>query len=416
MKKKVCILVHTHSFLDSRIFKKEAISLQKNGYDVTMIVPRVKGKLFDIDKKPFDTQFLEESFIHEGIKIITYNLQDFRPPVDLMQSHIDEMDYTQFDNPLTNIGLSVDADVYHAHEMGSLYAGIGIKRTLQRTKQKHVKLIFDSHDLIPDPLDNKTISKENKVKMLRLLNRMIHEIDYMITVSESIKSWFLAKKPLLPIEIVYNSPPLATDYTEKKYDHNKLTVCYEGHIADTRKGSKVKIFKMTKLCSNKIDFNFKIIGGVLHGHSLTIPSNLKDRIQLTGWVDYHSIAQHMKDVDVGWIDFDELQYSLNRAYALPNKFFSYLNNGVPVVVNKCHEMENFIRVHRCGLVVNKPKATAKDYAEAFLYLNENKDKLREMSKNARRIMEEVYSWENMEKRLLLVYDSLINNYSHPFSL
>ncbi|WP_139347261.1 glycosyltransferase, partial [Herbaspirillum sp. VT-16-41] len=102
----------------------------------------------------------------------------------------------------------------------------------------------------------------------------------------------------------------------------------------------------------------------------------------------------MENVDIGWIDFDDLSQSLNRSYALPNKFFSYLNNGIPVVVNKCHEMEEFIRTHKCGLVINKPKATAQDYARAFLYLNKNRAKLTQMSVNARKVVENLYSWEH----------------------
>lgn len=408
------MLVHTHSFLDSRIFKKEAKALQKNGYDVTMIVPRIKGKLFDIDKRPFDAEFSEQSFVHEGIKIITYNLEEFKPTPYEMERHIGSGIQSKFKNPLTQIGLKENADVYHAHELASLYAGIGIKRMMKEVHHKEIKLIYDSHDLIPDPLDNKTRPEAYNEAMLNVLNTMIKEIDQLITVSHSIKSWYLSKEPLLPVEIIYNSPPLDKTFEAKGYADTKLTVCYEGHVADNKKGSKDKIFEITELCAEKTDFNFKIIGGVLHGHSLTLPKKIEKNVELAGWVDYHSISKHMEDVDIGWIDFDDLHYSLNRSYALPNKFFSYLNNGIPVVVNKCHEMEEFIRTHHCGLVINKTKATAADYAKAFLYLNENKEMLKQMSANARSVMERLYKWENMEKRLMVIYESLINDNTTRF--
>ncbi|GAB3064476.1 glycosyltransferase [Virgibacillus ainsalahensis] len=416
MKKKVCMLVHTHSFLDSRIFKKEAKALQKNDYDVTMIVPRIKGKLFDIDKKPFADRFLKQTFFHEGIKIITYNLEEFKPSPFEMQSHMNSGSHYTFRNPLTQLGLKENADIYHAHELASLYAGIGIKRMMKQRQNKEVKLIYDSHDLIPDPLDNSSISKSYKSAMLNLSDVMIKEIDQLITVSHSIKSWYLSKNPLLPVEIIYNSPPLDKNFKPKSYEDTTLTVCYEGHVADNKKGSRDKIFKITESCSKQTGFNFKIIGGVLHGHSLSLPNTIKNNVTLTGWVDYHSISKHMKDVDIGWIDFDDLNHSLNRSYALPNKFFSYLNSGVPVVVNKCHEMEEFIRTHHCGLVINKMKATAGDYASAFLYLNNNKEKLKQMSKNARSVMEKLYNWEKMEERLLMIYESLLNDNTNRFLL
>lgn len=414
MKKKVCMLVHTHSFLDSRIFKKEAKTLQKSGYDVTMIVPRIKGKLFDIDKKPFKNRFLEQTFVYEGIKIITYNIEGFKPSPFEMQKHIGAGIQSGFKNRLTQLGLKENADYYHAHELSSLFAGIGIKRLMKQKNNKNIKLIYDSHDLIPDPLDNRAISETYKMTMSNLLITMMKEIDQLITVSHSIKSWYLSKVPQLPIEIIYNSPPLDNNFKAKEYTGTKLTVCYEGHVADNKKGSRDKIFKITELCSKQIDFNFKIIGGVLHGHSLTTPKNIKNNVRLTGWVDYHSISKHMKDVDIGWIDFDDLHHALNRSYALPNKFFSYLNNGIPVVVNKCHEMEEFIRTHGCGLVINKMKATARDYEKAFLYLNENREKLKQMSVNARNVMKKVYNWEVMEQRLLGIYESLNSNKRNRF--
>lgn len=124
---KVCMLVHTHSFLDTRIFQKEAKSLQKHGYEVVMIVPRIKGKLFRINKEPFENELLETSFMYEGIKIVTYDFETFKPTVEHMQEYIDS-DTLSFNNPLVKLGLAENADVYHAHEVASLFAGIGIKR------------------------------------------------------------------------------------------------------------------------------------------------------------------------------------------------------------------------------------------------------------------------------------------------
>ncbi|MBB6450003.1 glycosyltransferase involved in cell wall biosynthesis [Geomicrobium halophilum] len=402
-KKKVCMLVHTHSFLDSRIFQKEAKSLQQNGYDVTMIVPRMKGKLFSVNKKPFNHQFLQRRFVHEGVKIVTYHYEQFKPTVSYMQSKVRSSEMI-FNNPVTKLGLAEDADVYHAHEITSLFFGIGIKRALANQGKK-TKLIFDSHDLIPDPFDQ----NPKFVEMGKLLDDMLEEIDQMITVSPSIKAWYITKKPTLPIEIIYNSPPLNRSYKRKPPKANALTVGYEGHVSKQKKGSSDKIFDITKESKRTIEnFKFKIIGGVLHGHTLPIPNSLRQNITLSGWVDFHDISKQMVDVDIGWIDFDDLNHSLNRSYALPNKFFSYLNNGIPVIVNKCHDMEQFIRTHHCGIVLNKTKATGKDYAQAILYLHENRDVLQKMRANARRVMEELYNWEKMEDRLLRVYDSLLN--------
>lgn len=404
MTTKICMLVTAHSFLDARIFKKEAKSLLKKGYDVTMIVPRIKGNLFDVDGKIL--QIPSKAFIHEGVKIITYDAFDYHNQLKDMLVNIDSGNHQGFSDPLTQLGVQVEADIYHAHEPFSFYSGIGIKRGLQAKKGKNVKLIYDSHEIDPDPYHPVQTANE-KIKRY-ILKKMLKEVDYVIVVSDSMKSWYLSFEPSLPVEVIYNSPPLAANYTPKTFENDRFVIVHEGAITSV-KGNFVKLTKILEICNeNTNNFQFKIIGGI-HGtkHNLTIPPHLKDKIQITGWIDYYSIPDAMKDASLGWIDFGQLNYSLNRQYALPNKFFSYLNNGVPVIVNKCPEMAKYIKKHQCGIVIDKENATANDYAQAIRSLYNKKDQLRKMSINARKSMV-LNCWEKMEVRLFKLYSTVTN--------
>lgn len=402
--KKVCILVAEHPFLDSRVFRKEAKSLQEAGYDVTMIVPRKKGYLFDINGQPFTNKFLEQTFTYEGIKIVTYSFENSRSYLNKVLAEESTWEKEAFPNPITTLAMEQDADIYHAHEYLSLFAGIGIKRLMKKTKGKDVKLIYDSHELVPDPLDNR-YSEPAKKKLKEKLFIMLKEVDHVITVSDSIKNWYHREIPSLPVEVVYNAPPLAAA-PAKKTAKNSFTICYEGSI-EAQKGNFKKIIGISEICTRVMkNFQFRVIGGPRYGETIHIPKYLKNTIQMTGWVEYQDIQKQMADVDIGWIDFDDLANSLNRSYALPNKFFSYLNNGVPVLVNKAPEMERLVKQHKCGHVVEKMHATAKDFANAIIYLHKQKTLLKEMSENSRIIMEKSYSWEHMQKRLLAVYENL----------
>ena len=387
MGKKVCMLLCYLPFLDARIFEKEVKSLLKYGYTVTMIVPRKDGYVINIDGKPFTNRFLEKVFWHEGVKIVTY----------------DEKQRTA--NPLTDplykLGLIEEADIYHAHELNSLFYGKAIKQTIRRQRGEDVKLIYDSRQLVPDPFSI-GINTETKKDWQVMLLESLKEVDHVITVSESIKSWYLALDPLLPVEVIYNSPLLNSSYSQTQSQDKGLTICHEGNLSKTN-GDINKIFNITDSCRKVIDFHFKIIGGPRYGEYINIPEHLKTNLTLTGWVDYYSIPSIMSDVDLGWIDL-EVTHSLNNMFAMPSKFFSYLNNGIPVVVNKCSDMENFIRTYHCGLVIDKLNPTAADYVKALIYLYSNKTNLKQMSQNARKAMK-IYSWEQMEKRLLNVYNS-----------
>lgn len=399
------MVVAEHPFMDARIFKKEARSLKKQGYDVTMIVPRKNGNLFDIDGTPFRNQFRNKVFTQEGIKFVTYHFETSRRPLSKVLSNESVWESQGFENQLTKLAIEENADIYHTHEYMSLFAGIGIKRLMKKRQGKDVKLIYDSHELTPDPLDLR-YTQDIREKLKQKLLLMLDEVDYVITVSESIKQWYETHKPNLPVEVIYNSPPFARIDVPKQFDSTKLTVGYEGHLAG-KEGSKKKIIGITEICTKQKDFYFKIIGGNLLGKAIKVPEHLQGRIIQTGWVDYTHIPTYLKDVDIGWIDLENVEQSLNRNYAMPNKFFSYLNNGLPIIVNKCDEMSNFIEKHHCGYVINKTNATAEDFAEAILLLSNDKHKLQQMSQNGRSIMANTYSWEKMEARLDKVYQYLL---------
>lgn len=404
MGKSVCFLVSEHPFLDARIFKKEAKSLVKEGYQVTMIVPRRNGYLFDVDGTIFREKFRKKQFTHEGIKIITYEQLFPERKIKHLYTNLLSAGSKRFKDRLTQLGIAEKADIYHAHEFLSLYSGIGIKRTLS-AMGKNAKLIYDSHELDPDPYE-KQASRIKKIKR-ESLQLMLKETDHVITVSKSIQSSFKSMNRELPATVIFNSPRLTPECKPGQGINKELTLVYEGVMNETR-GSFHKLMQITEKCNETFPLKVIIIGGSKKpDNPLKIPPHLKDKIKQTGWVDYESVSEAMQGADLGWIDLDA-GHLLNHRFAMPNKFFSYLNNGIPVLVNQCKDMEEFIRKYNCGYIVEGFQPTAEDYVQALLYLNSNRGKLPEMSRNARKIMETDYSWDHMEKRLLSIYDSLLN--------
>jgi len=122
------------------------------------------------------------------------------------------------------------------------------------------------------------------------------------------------------------------------------------------------------------------------------------------WVEYENLPKELNQVHAGYIYFDIR--NINKKYALPNKFFSFLNNGIPVVVNRAMDMKNIIEKHQCGIVIDKDDPTAEEYVEQFLRLYKDRKMLARMSKNAREAMKNHYCWEKMEERLAAIYKGL----------
>ncbi|MDL4839766.1 glycosyltransferase [Aquibacillus rhizosphaerae] len=386
MSRKACFLLGYLPFLDARVFECEAKTLLKHGYQVTIIAPRKGGLLYDIDGKPFRTKFLEKTFVHQGIKVITYNSEERN------ENHL-------FD-PLYQLGVKEKADIYHAHELNSFSYGKEIKMTLNKQKGNQAKLIYDSRQLTPDPY-SLTIDEKTKQKWKNMLLTNLKEADYIITVSDSIKSWYLSIDPLLPVEVIYNSPPLVSNFKCKEENTKNFVVAHEGNLSKT---TIQKIFAITDSTKNVMDFEFKVVGGPRYGDKLYAPDHIKDKIKRSDWVNYHSLPLVLSDVDLGLIDLDPT-HSLNNCFSMPSKFFSYLNNGIPVLVNKCSDMDKFVNTYQCGIVINKLNPTPADYVKGIVYLYQNKARLKQMSINARKAMEDTYSYEHMESRLVTIYRS-----------
>ena len=107
---KVCHLTSVHPPFDIRIFYKECISLANNGFDVTLIAPRI------------------ESTERMGVKII---------PIHLPKNRFKRMLFVTF--KMFQLAIKQKAKVYHFHDPELMLCGI-----LLRLSGK--KVIFDIHE------------------------------------------------------------------------------------------------------------------------------------------------------------------------------------------------------------------------------------------------------------------------------
>lgn len=463
------MLIRRHSFLDARVFEKEARSLKAMGHHVTVMGPKHKGRLLSISRKPISIR--KNSFKRDGVHVVTYRANRItgKKRVAFMQrrmiQNMKRRVQTYFVDHLWIKALRVKADVYHAHEWETLYEAVQIKRMLRKRKRR-VKVVFDAHEL------------EQNTPLLKLLMR---EVDHIITVSDSLKRIYAKRYPKIPITVIYNSPamdkvqiantddtaeiedsgniydstktidtiaeaniidkpdtidtediidtidssdkndtdsrsdkapiPIGTAPTVKKVPAKgslPFMITYEGMLTKD-KGDPYKVIQIVNRCAKSgMNVKFKILGKVVAANKreqMNIVKKIRSnrRISCT-WVDFKDLPKHLANTHVGYIYFH--LNDPNRIYALPNKFFSYLNSGIPVVVNNAADMRSFINKHKCGIVINKKNPTAADYASQFIRLNANRNLLDKLSQNARNVMQTTYCWERMEQRLERIYRSL----------
>ena len=115
-----------------------------------------------------------------------------------------------------------------------------------------------------------------------------------------------------------------------------------------------------------------------------------------------SVLEYMKYVSsADWGIYLMENNCKNSDYALPNKVFDYILGGLPVVVSDLKEMGAFVRENNIGITVDFDKK------EEILKTLENIDEnskgkyIKDLEKPAKK-----YSWEEQEKVLLKIYNSL----------
>lgn len=124
-RKEICMVTTFHRPNDSRIYHKEARSLQAN-YDVVIIAPD--------ETEPY-SEDITTDYDDGGIKIVK-----IPKPKGLLRS------LTMFRRQILRTAVRENCDIYHCHELDSLLISILIKT------MRHKKLIYDVHEHWPSAL------------------------------------------------------------------------------------------------------------------------------------------------------------------------------------------------------------------------------------------------------------------------
>jgi glycosyltransferase involved in cell wall biosynthesis len=234
----------------------------------------------------------------------------------------------------------------------------------------------------------------------RVLLKNIEMSDYVFTVTQSCKELY-PKKFLGKFFIVENaSDPFLFEFSDLP---ENLRVGFISGISPGR-GIELLIEAM-RLVKEKVS-----------AVTLSIAGNAA--IDHKEGIDYYSRLK--KQFESNWISFrDDIFYSINAGQflkgcyltviphpdhiyyhtTLPVKLFDSLSCGRPVVATKCRETANILRHYDCGLVAD---FSARDLAEKILRLLLDKKLASRMGANGRKVIEEIYNWDNMAKKIMAI--------------
>ena len=358
---KVCILTSVHPPFDTRIFHKEAKSLARAGYDVTLIAQHDKNEIVD------------------GIRIL---------PLSKPKNRLERMTKTVWS--VYRKALDLDADIYHFHDPELIPVGLLLKFHGKR-------VIYDVHEDVP----RQNLSKSYiPAAFRRPISLMIgaleafsaRRFDGVITATPFINKRFLG---LGANAVNVNNYPLAFELyaPENQWKNKEKVVCYVGGIAGIRGA-----FEMVEAVG-KTKYRLLLAGNI----ETDIEKGLK---QMPGW----------RQVDaLGFVDREDVRATMARSMgglvlfhpepnhidAQPNKMFEYMSAGIPVIASNFPLWREIIEGAKCGICVDP--LNPEEIAEAIQFIVEHPAEAEQMGKNGRRAVEERYNWGMEEKKLIGLY-------------
>ena len=123
-------------------------------------------------------------------------------------------------------------------------------------------------------------------------------------------------------------------------------------------------------------------------------NNLSDKVKLIRKLPKPELMHYTFNADIGLsIDKDS---NLNYHYSLPNKFFDYIQAGVPILASQLPELSALINTYQIGSFIksHEPKAIANAISEML-----KSEKLKIWRENTKKASEEL-NWANEKQKLM----------------
>jgi len=343
---------------DPRVYK-EARSLVKYGYDVTIIAWDREGK------------YPKEELV-DGIKI---------KRIKLKSRYGDFLDFI-LKLPLFYIMallilIKEDFDVIHTHDFDTAFLGFIIK-TL-----KGKRWVYDIHDLYECFIEIKPLAKI----VSYIDSWLTQKCDSIIVVNEKFVKILRERGRKGEVIVIMNTISPIEIPVKKDKD---FSIFYGGVLSRGR-----FIIEMIEI-AKELGITIKIAGlGVLLEE---VKKRCKDKCKFYGYIPYYKSLEELSKAHVTFAIYDPS--IKNNQFASPNKLFEAMALETVPLVTKDTVMEEIVKMGKCGISVEYNKD---DVKEKLIFLISNPKCLKKMGHMGKKVFLTKYRWEKMEKRLSKIY-------------
>lgn len=299
-------------------------------------------------------------------------------------------------------------DLVWANDLPMLYPARVIAKKL------NAKLIYDSHEIYNETINQFFIKGNNAIKNLafeilikimkwhgeKMELTLLKKTDIMFTVNESLKNYFKQKYKFEKIEVLMNLPYAYKGEKLEAFNFRKhfswpnhsIILIYQG-VLNFGRGLELMIDSF-KFLDDK--FRLVILG---NGILKDILKKKVQQLKLESNIGFHDavpLAELPKYTSSANIGLNLLEdFNLSKKLASPNKLFEYIHAGIPVVASRTIENERVFEHYKIGeLCENTPIDIADKIKAVYQTLDSFKYSLLSAKQN--------FSWEHQEVKLLTI--------------
>jgi len=376
---KVCIISTVHNALDNRIFYREACSLQKAGYQITLIAVHCQ----------LETR--------QGIQII---------PLPRLKRRQRPLLFCK----VVRMALGTKADLYHIHDPELLFVSPVLRLFTGRP------VIYDIHESVADFIEIKDDLPKGIRMFLAWIFRWLepalaHLQSGLIFADDQIANEFCSIRH--PKATLFNYPMQSflenASQTLRNLQPSQPIVLYLGGLKRNR-GIILMLDAFKQVLNVVPQAHLLLVGPFAPKslekeiHSEIESRNLSGSVTITGSVPFARVGDYLAQASIGWIPFPPVpKYQKN----IPTKLFEYMAFAIPVVSSDLYPIQLFIEHRKTGLLVKADDPAA--HARAIIELLTDPFLAAFLSKNEQTEVLEHYSWSEMEKRLYKLYQQLLSS-------
>jgi glycosyltransferase involved in cell wall biosynthesis len=304
--------------------------------------------------------------------------------------------FLYFNYKALRIILKNNFDVIHARGLWVLPALIIARIT------KRFKLVYDAHEFFAGhELFEKHLWR--RLTWLKVEKYAVPRIDVLITVSEPLGNHYRELYPALKSIEIIRSLPKANAYILSKAQREDqfIRLSFHGYLYPGR-----GLLQILQALAELKNYPFKITftgEGPLKNQleNITRTSGLTDKVAFDPFVESDKLLEKIHDADLGIVLIEA--DSINRAHALPNKFFEYIHAAVPVLASNITTLKEYTQKFKVGFVCDP--YNKQDIVNTLKNIFDNKALLKEYRLNCIKAAKEL-SWQNESKKLAAVYLNL----------